>query len=184
MDSSLDKFYKLAYKLAEETKETNVLINREIEETEESTKIAIPESVIGRIAGSVVSALHYLYTLKVIHRDVKPSNILINRTGVVKLCDFGISGYLVNSVAKTNEAGCKPYMAPERLRPRPQGYDIKSDVWSLGLTLFEIATGHFPYPHGNLFEQLKSIFQDPPPRLPPGRYSNEFEQFLVKWYMN
>lgn len=116
MDSSLDKFYKLAYALVSDPSE-----------------IAIPEPVIGRIAGSVVSALHYLYTLKVIHRDVKPSNILINRNGVVKLCDFGISGYLVNSVAKTNEAGCKPYMAPERLRPRPQGYDIKSDVWSLGM---------------------------------------------------
>ena len=46
-----------------------------------------------------------------IHRDVKPSNILINRDGNVKMCDFGISGYLVNSVAKTIDAGCKPYMA-------------------------------------------------------------------------
>ena len=60
----------------------------------------------------VVSALHYLHTqLKVIHRDVKPSNILINRRGEVKMCDFGISGYLVDSVAKTVQAGCKPYMA-------------------------------------------------------------------------
>lgn len=189
MDSSLDKFYRLAYAMAA---------------AGTGTSPAVPEAVIGRIAGSVVSALHYLYTLKVIHRDVKPSNILINRTGIVKLCDFGISGYLVNSVAMTNEAGCKPYMAPERLRPRPQGYDIKSDVWSLGksstvflndhsvadplvyyyltgLTLFEIATGAFPYPHGNLFEQLKSIFQDPPPKLPANRYSPEFEDFIVRW---
>jgi len=59
-----------------------------------------------------VSALHYLYSqLRVIHRDVKPSNILINRKGEVKICDFGISGYLVDSVAKTIDAGCKPYMA-------------------------------------------------------------------------
>jgi len=53
------------------------------------------------IAYSVVSALHYLHTrLRVIHRDVKPSNILISRSGKVKMCDFGISGYLVDSVAK------------------------------------------------------------------------------------
>jgi len=60
----------------------------------------------------VVKALHYLQAeLKVIHRDVKPSNILINRNGEVKICDFGISGNLVDSVAKTIDAGCKPYMA-------------------------------------------------------------------------
>lgn len=60
----------------------------------------------------VVNALHYLQAeLKVIHRDVKPSNILINRNGQVKMCDFGISGNLVDSVAKTIDAGCKPYMA-------------------------------------------------------------------------
>lgn len=60
----------------------------------------------------VVSALHYLHSqLKVIHRDVKPCNILIDRRGNVKICDYGISGYLVNSIAKTIDAGCKPYMA-------------------------------------------------------------------------
>lgn len=57
---------------------------------------------------AVVNALYYLHAnLKVIHRDVKPSNILINRRGEVKMCDFGISGYLVDSVAKTIDAGCK-----------------------------------------------------------------------------
>lgn len=65
-----------------------------------------------KILFQVVSALHYLYSqLRVIHRDVKPSNILINRKGEIKMCDFGISGYLVDSVAKTIDAGCKPYMA-------------------------------------------------------------------------
>jgi mitogen-activated protein kinase kinase 3 len=67
---------------------------------------------LGKITFAVVSALHYLHSkLKVIHRDVKPSNILISRQGQVKMCDFGISGYLVDSIAKTIDAGCKPYMA-------------------------------------------------------------------------
>ena len=63
----------------------------------------------------VVKALHYLKSqLQVMHRDVKPSNILINRCGSIKICDFGISGHLVDSVAKTIDAGCKPYMAVSR----------------------------------------------------------------------
>lgn len=113
-----------------------------------------------QIAFAVLSALHYLYTeLKVIHRDVKPSNILINRKGDVKMCDFGISGYLVNSVAKTIDAGCKPYMAPERIDPQSGGqYDIRSDVWSFGISMIEMATGNFPYDTWKTpFEQLKQV---------------------------
>lgn len=95
MDTSLDKFYAKVYKLGRR----------------------IPEDILGKIAVAVVSALHYLYSqLKVIHRDVKPSNILINKKGEVKMCDFGISGYLVDSVAKTIDAGCKPYMAVSRFQ--------------------------------------------------------------------
>ena len=94
-----------------------------------------------------------------IHRDVKPSNILIASNGTVKMCDFGISGYLVDSVAKTKEAGCKPYMSPERIDVMGStNYDVKSDVWSLGISMIEIATGKFPYKVWTTpFEQLKQV---------------------------
>ena len=46
-----------------------------------------------------------------LHVDVKPSNILLDKTGNIKMCDFGISGQLVDSIAKTRDAGCRPYMA-------------------------------------------------------------------------
>jgi len=166
LDASLDKFYRLAYKHA-----TPQQINENV----------IPEDILGKIAASVVKALHYLYGKRIIHRDVKPSNILINRKGEVKLCDFGIAGHLVNSMAQTFEAGCKPYMAPERINPNPNrpGYDIRSDVWSLGISMLEIAIGRFPYPESkNLFEQLKRVCHDEPPTLPPNKFSNNFENFI------
>lgn len=61
-------------------------------------------------------AVHKLWSVSPA-ADVKPSNVLINTQGQVKMCDFGISGYLVDSVAKTMDAGCKPYMAVSRKRP-------------------------------------------------------------------
>ena len=86
----------------------------------------------------MISALDYLHTrLSVIHRDVKPSNILINREGNVKMCDFGISGYLVDSVAKTVDAGCKPYMAVSSMTKLNQNETIKEDnLVIIGLFLF------------------------------------------------
>lgn len=163
MDKSLDQFYALVF----------------------SQGRTIPEDILGKIAVSVVSALHYLHSqLRVIHRDVKPSNILINRIGEVKMCDFGISGYLVDSVAKTIDAGCKPYMAPERIDPtgNPSQYDIRSDVWSLGISLLELATGKFPYPSwSSPFEQLKQVVKDDPPRLPqPSPFSADFQDLITR----
>ncbi|KIH68883.1 hypothetical protein ANCDUO_00778, partial [Ancylostoma duodenale] len=101
----------------------------------------------------------------VIHRDVKPSNILLDWNGVIKLCDFGISGFLIESRARSKLAGCPPYMAPERVRSTEDTpYDIRSDVWSLGITLVELATGRFPY-EGSDFQIISSILELPSPCL-------------------
>lgn len=160
MDASLEKFYSRAFR-------NDKIIN---------------EDVLGKIAFCVVKALHYLHSeLKVIHRDVKPCNILVDKKGKVKICDYGISGYLVNSIAKTVDAGCKPYMAPERIDPKgsPDKYDVRSDVWSLGITMIELATGKFPYsPWRTPFDQVKQVVLGEPPRLPSGQFSDQFEDFV------
>ncbi|XP_066994275.2 dual specificity mitogen-activated protein kinase kinase 7 isoform X2 [Anabrus simplex] len=155
---------------------------------------AIPEDILGKVTSATVKALHYLKEIHgVIHRDVKPSNILLDEKGNVKLCDFGISGRLVDSKAKTRSAGCAAYMAPERIDPPdPQkpDYDIRADVWSLGITLVELATGTFPYKDCKTdFEVLTKVLQDDPPSLPNDEsFSTEFHSFvtccLTKNYRN
>ncbi|SCW03385.1 LAFE_0G09252g1_1 [Lachancea fermentati] len=102
----------------------------------------IGEKVLGKIAESVLRGLSYLHERKIIHRDIKPQNILLNEAGQVKLCDFGVSGEAVNSLA-TTFTGTSYYMAPERIQGQP--YSVTSDVWSLGLTLLEVAQGQFPF---------------------------------------
>lgn len=144
----------------------------------------MPEEFLGKVTVATVKALSYLKEKHgVIHRDVKPSNILLDERGGVKLCDFGISGRLVDSKAKTRSAGCAAYMAPERIDPpdptKPD-YDIRADVWSLGITLVELATGVFPYRDCKTdFEVLSRVVQDDPPSLPPdASFSKEFRNFV------
>lgn len=103
----------------------------------------VPEYVLQRICHCVVQGLKYMWSLKIMHRDVKPSNMLVNTLGTVKLCDFGVSTQLVNSIARTY-VGTNAYMAPERVVG--SNYSIFSDIWSLGLSVCEMATGKFPYP--------------------------------------
>ncbi|KAJ3740549.1 kinase-like domain-containing protein [Lentinula detonsa] len=110
---------------------------------EESTEGPIPICIVRQAAKRVLGGLVYLYeAMGVLHRDIKPSNILLNSEGQVKLCDFGVSGELENSVAKTF-VGTSVYMSPERIQG--SDYTIKSDVWSLGITLIELAHGCFPF---------------------------------------
>lgn len=162
MDTSLDKFYRFVY---------------------HTLQIRIPEAILGKMVVSIVKALSYLkQEVKILHRDVKPSNILVDRTGCVKMCDFGISGELVNSIAQTREVGCKPYMAPERIDPAPgrDGFDVRSDVWSLGISVIELATGKFPYPPWeSVFDQLASVVEGNPPALPDtDLYTPKFKDFI------
>lgn len=81
-------------------------------------RVPDPHHSASSIRTQIVKALYYLKEKHgVIHRDVKPSNILLDERGQIKLCDFGISGRLVDSKAKTRSAGCAAYMAVSGARP-------------------------------------------------------------------
>ena len=129
---------------------------------------SVPEPVLARITSRMVSGLAFLKdSLQIMHRDVKPTNVLVNSRGEVKLCDFGVSGQLEKSLAKTN-IGCQSYMAPERIKGEslamPSTYTVASDVWSLGLVFLQLLL-RLPKPYFNLddehctLDQLKALIE-------------------------
>uniref|UniRef100_H2Z9Z6 mitogen-activated protein kinase kinase n=1 Tax=Ciona savignyi TaxID=51511 RepID=H2Z9Z6_CIOSA len=161
----------------------------------------IPEVILGKVSKAVILGLKYLREERsIIHRDVKPSNILVNSRGEIKLCDFGVSGQLIDSMANSF-VGTRSYMAPERLQGSK--YTILSDIWSLGLSLIEMAIGRFPIPPPTpaqvtamfsndgkkggdfgprpmaIFELLDYIVNEPAPKLPRGHFSDEFCDFVA-----
>ncbi|KAG8200849.1 hypothetical protein JTE90_015756 [Oedothorax gibbosus] len=104
----------------------------------------IPEPILGKVTIAVLKGLNYLREKhQIMHRDVKPSNILVNSRGEIKICDFGVSGQLIDSMANSF-VGTRSYMSPERLQGTH--YTVQSDIWSLGLSLVEMAIGRYPIP--------------------------------------
>ncbi|KAL5412660.1 hypothetical protein PMIN03_004132 [Paraphaeosphaeria minitans] len=151
----------------------------------------VPENVLRKVTLATVIGLKSLKDdHNIIHRDVKPTNVLVNTRGQIKICDFGVSGNLVASIAKTN-IGCQSYMAPERISSGGMAqagasagagtYSVQSDIWSLGLTIIECALGRYPYPpetYNNIFSQLSAIVDGDPPDLPDEGYSETARDFV------
>ncbi|KAK2736186.1 MAP kinase kinase (MEK) [Myotisia sp. PD_48] len=148
--------------------------------------------VLGKITESIFGGLVYLYEAhRIMHRDIKPSNVLVNSRGCIKLCDFGVAGETVNSIADTF-VGTSTYMAPERIQGG--AYSVRSDVWSAGLTIMELAVGRFPFdasdaaagdrasagPMG-ILDLLQQIVHEPAPKLPKSdAFPKILEDFVAK----
>ncbi|KAJ7843053.1 STE/STE7 protein kinase [Mycena olivaceomarginata] len=139
----------------------------------------IGENIAGRLAEGVLQGLAYLHTKQTIHRNIKPSHILLSREGIVKICDFGVSGELIESQAGTF-TGTSSYMAPERIVG--QRYTIRSDVWSTGISLLELVQNRFPFPNDlPPIELMMHITAGEPPQLEdePGlTWSDDLKDFI------
>ncbi|KAK3121794.1 hypothetical protein QOZ80_8BG0660990 [Eleusine coracana subsp. coracana] len=139
----------------------------------------IPEPVLARILEKVLLALRYLHEVRhVVHRDIKPENLLLNLKGDAKITDFGVTAGLFDSMSMcATFVGTVTYMSPERIMN--SCYTYSADIWSLGLTVLECATGRFPYDvNGCLSDLMLQILDDPSPKPPKDVNSLEFCSFI------
>jgi len=139
---------------------------------------ALPEATVARVALGLTSALTYLHAHRVMHRDLKPQNLLIGAGGVVKLADFGFAREVGrDSILMSSIKGTPLYMAPEMFRE--ERYTPSADVWGLGVLIYELAAGKPPFFAGNLQELLALIVEDSP-IIWPTTFSDKLVTFLSK----
>ncbi|XP_077093168.1 STE20-like serine/threonine-protein kinase isoform X4 [Siphateles boraxobius] len=145
----------------------------------------LTEPQIRVVCKQTLEALVYLHENKIIHRDLKAGNILFTSDGDIKLADFGVSAKNTKTLQRRDSFIGTPYwMAPEVVmcetsKDRP--YDYKADIWSLGVTLIELAQIEPPNHEMNPMRVLLKIAKSEPPTLAaPSRWSPEFSDFLRK----
>lgn len=141
-------------------------------------KLEIREAL--NISIQIASGLSAAHQNRIIHRDIKPQNIIMSRDGKVKVTDFGIAKVADSTTVTTAAAGSVHYISPEQARG---GYsDAKSDIYSLGITMYEMLTGKVPFDgETNVAVAMMHIQSEiiPPRRLDPS-IPRSFEKIILK----
>jgi len=129
----------------------------------------LEEKFVARIVKDVVCGLEYLHKQSLVHADLKPGNILLNKLGVSQIADFGVTSSLItfSEFKKLHQiSGTVHWMAPEvakSLTKNSEGYDSKADIWSLGITCLQLAAGKPPHYGLERAKAMMAILtQDPP----------------------
>ena len=118
-----------------------------LDENIEQKSGPIPEPLLSKLFAQILTGVQYAHDKKIVHRDIKPSNFLLTEANTLKILDFGIAKLLDqsdNKLTKTGTAmGTVLYMSPEQVKG--EAIDLRTDIYSLGVTLFQMATGQCPY---------------------------------------
>src|SRR5512143_3219171 len=126
----------------------------------------------------ILQAVDHAHQASILHRDLRPANVLISESGVVKVADFGTSRLLERSHA-TTVIGSPPYMAPEQFQGRAV---LASDIYSVGVMLYQMLTGTLPYfsPNPAQIEKMVAQGRCTPPRLRNGSIPREISDIVMK----
>jgi hypothetical protein len=122
---------------------------------------SFPESRVMKLMEQVCSALDFAHQHNVVHRDIKPANLMLTSDDVVKITDFGTAKILQFGTAQTAHVmGTPSYMSPEQVKGKP--VDGRSDIFSLGVILYELMTGEKPFPGQNITTVIYKIINEEP----------------------
>ncbi|AKT37103.1 serine/threonine-protein kinase [Chondromyces crocatus] len=158
---------------------------------ESRSRGGIPLPILLRVMKQVCAGLHAAHELRgpdgalvgLVHRDVSPQNILVGYDGMVKVVDFGVAKAALNK--QTTRVGSlkgrAPYMAPEQLRGEP--IDRRTDIFALGILLYQLLTGKHPFQGDNEFETMRRITSGVPPTPPRSlvpALSSEVEAIVLR----
>ncbi|XP_039173142.1 mitogen-activated protein kinase kinase kinase 1-like isoform X1 [Eucalyptus grandis] len=146
-------------------------------------KCKLRDSQVSAFTRQILNGLKYLHDQKVVHRDIKCANILVDASGTVKLADFGLAKATEMNAAKTF-IGSPFWMAPEIVNPKKRSsqsnrsYGLEVDIWSLGCTVLEMLTSQRPYPKLDKAQALYKIGKGKHPPLPRS-LSSDARDFIL-----